>query len=439
MTYPAWITSIVAFVREHPRRAAAAICALVALLIAAWWSGSLRSASTAARVGASREMHRDDARPGAQLHIPWSQQMLASDGPCFDKPVPAPDDKMQAQADLEEKAVEAKAASVLDRFTANLAAGSTDRDRAAGMYLQEVEARHAAGAAWIQAHGTCADTDTACWSDLSEAGVDAVGTVGYQRALAHLATTTSDAEAYALALYSCTAVAGGDCALLSYAQWARLEPDNAVPWLHLAAEAERRHDRSGLDAAMLRASKSRYSDSYTDAISRPFFLSDDYQSQPPLVQFQLAAQVIGIEAAVALPPIQTAALYCKTGANSAASAQICGDLAAVLIEHSGTVMEVFLGGHIAEKVGWVDPRLSGLRDQADALRWQMSKDAESWKERAGCGGLPEFQARVQLGELAFLRRELAGNGVPASEAAEQWRAEVRKRSIASPQPQALER
>jgi len=435
MTYPAWITSIVAFVREHPRRAAAAICALVALLIAAWWSGSLRSASTAARVGASREMHRDDARPGAQLHIPWSQQMLASDGPCFDKPVPAPDDKMQAQADLEEKAVEAKAASVLDRFTANLAAGSTDRDRAAGMYLQTRGAEGAAATAWTRAHGNCADGDMACWSDLGQATT--AGGAEVKSALARLATTTSDAEAYALAMYSCRPAGGANCAMLSYAQWAKLEPDNAVPWLYLAAEAERRHDRSGLDAAMLRASKSRYSDSHMDAISRPFFQSDDYESQPPLVQFQLTAQLIVIQAGFALPPVQTAALYCKTGANSAPSAQICGDLAALLIEHSQTLIEVFLGGHIAEQVGWVDPRLSGLRDQADALRWQMSKDAESWKER--CGSVEELHARVQLGELAVLRRELAANRVSTSEAAEQWRAEVRKRSIASPQPQALER
>ena len=102
-------------------------------------------------------------------------------------------------------------------------------------------------------------------------------------------------------------------------------------------------------------------------------------------------------------------------------------------------MEVFLGGHIAEKVGWVNPRLSGLRDQVDALRWQMSKDAESWKERAGCASLQELHARLQLGELAFLRRELADRGVPISDAGERWRAEAPQRAIASPQPQPLER
>jgi len=322
MTYRAWITSFIGFVREHPRHVAAVVGALLALLIAAWWSGSLRSASTLARVGKPQEIHQDEDRAGAQLHIRWPQQTLGSDGPCFDSSVPTADDSPPVQAELEKEAK--AAASILHRLAANLAAGSTDRDRAVGMYLQAVQARNAAVTAASQAHGKCADTDTACWSDLFQAGAEAVGAAEVQRALAHLATTTSDPEAYALALYSCTAVAGGDCALLSYAQWAKLEPDNAVPWIYLAAEAEKRHDRSGVDAAMLRASKSRYSDEHLDAISRPF-LSDDYASQPPAVQWDLAAQVIGIQAAVAIPSIQTAALYCKNGANSAPSAQICGE------------------------------------------------------------------------------------------------------------------
>jgi len=311
-----------------------------------------------------------------------------------------------------------------------------------GLYLQALEAsnesRNAAGSAWIQAHGACADTDGACWSGLLQAQDEAVGPAEVQSALAHLATTTSDPEAYALALYSCTAAAGGDCALLSHAQWAKLEPDNAVPWMYLAAEADRRHDRSGVEAALLRASKSRYIDTHMDAISRPF-LSDEYQRQPPLVQAMLDAQLIGMRAAFVVPNVQTAALYCKAGANSANSAQICGDLAALLIEHGQTLMEVSIGGHIAEKVGWADPRLSVLRDQVDALRWQMDKDAKSWKEPVGCVAIQQTNARVLRGELAFIRRELADSGVSVSDAAERWRAEARKRAIASPQPQPLER
>jgi hypothetical protein len=235
--------------------------------------------------------------------------------------------------------IEAAAASELHRLAADLAARSTDRERATGTYLQMVAA---AGAAW-RAHRDCADGDEACQAAAAQAVSTA--TADSRRALVRLASTTSDADTYALAMHSCRAPAGqssiDDCALLNNAQWARIEPDNAVPWLYLAADAGRRRDRGG----------------------------------------------------------------------------------------------VAIGSKIAERVGWNDPRLSSLHDEADAMRWQVSQELKSAQEHSfySCDSLQRLHhhtaAQAQFGESEFLRRELAASGVTTSQAAERRRAEIHRQGL----------
>ena len=63
--------------------------------------------------------------------------------------------------------------------------------------------------------------------------------------LVRLAVVSQDPLVYVIALEACKGSAEGgaaNCALLSLEQWARLDPDNAQPWLELAAQAQREHD-----------------------------------------------------------------------------------------------------------------------------------------------------------------------------------------------------
>jgi len=264
-----------------------------------------------------------------------------------------------------------------------------------------------------------------------------IATADQRRALVRLATSTSDADAYAMAMYSCgptlAKTSHDDCALLSSAQWAKIEPDNAVPWLYLGAEAERRRDRSGLEAALFRASKSRYSDPHIDAISR-LLASDAYERVPPPVQPRLAVALLGVQAALPLAALQVATQYCGGSAPTDSRAETCGDLAALLIEHGRTAIEVFVGSKIAERIGWSDSRLSALHDDADAMRWRLYMAPQSLQEHVllSCDSLQQLRrtmtAAAQLGEAGAVRRDLAESGVSASQAAEQWRAETRRKA-----------
>ncbi|MBC7995326.1 MAG: hypothetical protein H7Z15_19010 [Rhizobacter sp.] len=63
--------------------------------------------------------------------------------------------------------------------------------------------------------------------------------------VARLAASSQDPFVYAMAMEACkgrSASDSGSCRLLSTAQWVRLDPDNAVPWRALAAEARDRDE-----------------------------------------------------------------------------------------------------------------------------------------------------------------------------------------------------
>jgi len=251
-----------------------------------------------------------------------------------------------------------------------------------------------------------------------------------------VATTTTDPDAYALAEAACEPIGDTlkpECALLSYAQWARIESDNAIPWLYLAKEAQRRRDHSTFEAALDRASNSRYSDPRSDQILR-LLESDAMDAQSPPVQAQLAVSLVGVWAAFAVPVPSGLMQYCGKPDQANSHVETCTNLAAILIGQSRTALEVSLGGRIAETIGRSDPRVATMRDLADAIRWQWSQHMKSAVEESrtvfSCEGLQRLRrnmaAQAQLGEVGLLRQELADAGVSVSQTAERLRAEIRQ-------------
>jgi hypothetical protein len=76
--------------------------------------------------------------------------------------------------------------------------------------------------------------------------------------VARLAAASTDPFVYAIALEACAGRRGGEggsCSLLSNAQWVRLDPDNAVPWQALAAEARERDEPQAEDEALQLAAR----------------------------------------------------------------------------------------------------------------------------------------------------------------------------------------
>jgi hypothetical protein len=436
MTLSAWIATVVGFLRR--RRVAAAGGALLVILVAVWWSEWRQGARTQPAIdwGPSPPSHEVAALSSASQQPSSGLPTAKDDELCGYGPVPVVDGIPQVPPEIERAAQ-----SALGSLAADLSARSADRERAMGLYLQTI----AAGAAWSRTHPNCATDDGACEFDANRAAWDA--TADSRRVLVRLATSTSDPDAYALAIYSCRPWPGvssiGDCALLRNGQWARIEPDNAVPWLFVAGEAQQRGDRNAFETALNRASKARYSDPHLDQISK-LLASDALAAQSPPIQMQLAISLLGIQAALPLPDFHALAQYCSGAAQTDPNGiQTCSDLASTLVEHGRTEVEVMVGGRIAEQIGSTNPRLSTLRDEADAIRWQWGQWLKSMRETdhrsLTCNSLQALRrnaaVRAQLGESGRLYQQLAVSGLTASQAAERWRADMRQFQQQSHGPQ----
>jgi hypothetical protein len=167
------------------------------------------------------------------------------------------------------------------------------------------------------------------------------------------------------------------------------------------------------------------------------FISDSFEAQPSPVQVQLAIVLVGFQAALTIPGPPGLRQYCSKLDAASSRFETCVNLAAMFIEHGRTALDVFLGGIIAERIGSNDPRLSALRDQADAITWQWS---QQWKSElkesqslfGSCDWLQRWRrnvaAGVRLGETAVLRQKLADAGITVSQAAQRRRAEIQQRS-----------
>ena len=148
----------------------------------------------------------------------------------------------------------------------------------------------------------------------------------------------------------------------------------------------------------------------------------------PNFQIELAGSLLSMQGELPNPNLAAVVHYCGIGAHLDPNhVQTCGDLAATLVERSRTAIEVLIGGRIAEQVSWANPRLASLRDEADAMRWQLFRMQESQQAQMllGCYStqrlLRNVIAQAQFGESGRLRQELAARGVTTAQAAEAWR------------------
>jgi hypothetical protein len=409
MALAACMAGVVEFVQDRPRLAAAAAIAFLAIVAPVWWLVSQRGAAAPSRADQTAASPRVPDKVLLPPPLPTARLEQCGSGS-----IPVIVGSSQLASDME--AAQSAADSALARLRTELAARSTDRDHALGLYLQMVAAPSAAS------YEACGSDYAACQQALPTAIADTQG------ALVRIATHTSDADAYALAVYSCMWPSNADCDLLSYAQWATIEPDNAVPWLYLAGDAQRHGDQSTVEAALYRASKARFSNPHLDQISGLVY-SNAAAALSPTFQTELAGTLLSIQGGLPHPNLSVVIRYCgDAGQTIAGHVQTCGDLAAMLVQRSRTAIEVLIGGRVAEQVSWANPRVAALRDEADAMRWQLFRMPGSQQAQMlpGCDStqrlLPIAAAQAQFGESGRLRQELAARGVTTAQAADAWRA-----------------
>lgn len=260
---------------------------------------------------------------------------------------------------------------------------------------------------------------TAAAERLAQTHTDAVHAAallasGQTDRLAAWAAGTRDPTSYAIAWQACLQAddSAASCRLLSPAQWARLDPGNAMAWLALADEA----GAAGLpqqetDAMQMAASAPRAT-AYASAV--PALLGAAFEGSPaqPHRLLLLAAgwRISGLWRSVGL---QQALRYCEPESPAwVERREVCERLADTLLAHAEQLDEHAAGLALGRRVGWTSERLAALDEEQQALEELAAR--QNVMSAVDCANAHRLQAWMAAaasgGEVAGLRALLRDSG-----------------------------
>jgi hypothetical protein len=244
--------------------------------------------------------------------------------------------------------------------------------------------------------------------------------------LVQLAVDTKDPAVYALAYTKCItgaqdSVIPGACTQLSLDEWTRADSDNAVPWLQLAAKARRENNSAAEAAAFAHAVQAHTYEGYNwslFAFAQPAMPSDITAAD----RWYLAAQVVGVQAAMPVP-YQQLLRYCSRDAvNDANVRRQCNALAELMVTQATTLLSFSMGKSFGARVGWPAERVDNLTQQLNAsmqaLAQMMPSDPDQqWSCDTVARGNAYMSEWVQLGELGLARAAIERSGETVAELA----------------------
>jgi hypothetical protein len=242
--------------------------------------------------------------------------------------------------------------------------------------------------------------------------------------LVQLAVVTQDPAAFALAYAKCIKgfdepASQGACPQLSLGDWTRADPDNAVPWLRLAAKARRDGDGTAEAAAMAHAARAHEYQPYNWSVFS-FAQAAIPNDLAATDRWILTTQVIGVEAAMPAPN-QPLFQYCSRDAlNDATVQQQCSALAELLVSKGGTLLEVTVGKSLGARVGWPAARLDKLTQEVKASMQVINEmTGTDPKQQWNCDSVARGNAYMsqleELGERGLARQTIEGSGETVAE------------------------
>jgi len=214
-------------------------------------------------------------------------------------------------------------------------------------------------------------------------------------------------------------------------EWARIDADNATPWLLLADNARAKNDPAAEADAFRQAAKARKIDSYYDSLLA-FTEPELPRDATPLDRWYLAVAVMGIESATAMPQYNVALKHCSTEAIQDSNVrQQCGALAELLATKDPTLLDLGIGASLGARVGWPKGRVDGLRQEGDALTQTIMQATPTGNDDLWtCNGVERGNAFVheiaRLGELGSAREARERSGETAEELARRQREFIEK-------------
>ncbi len=257
--------------------------------------------------------------------------------------------------------------------------------------------------------------------------------------LARLALATNDPVVYAVAFNTCRKRASGACALLSAEQWTRVDPGNAVPWMHVLEDARTRRDVQGEAEALYQVSVAKRFDTREFAI--PGLIAAIESAAPEgesdtVAVFELALETFGMAAAWAMPAYQHLTQACRADAlRDANRRQTCEGIATTLSERSDTVLPTMIGISIGRRLDWPMERVAGRRGEYEAYLSSTSDETTNIEQMFACGGMRTFLARFErqgeIGEAAYMRQWAKASGKSPEEFERIGRASIARREAAA--------
>jgi hypothetical protein len=258
--------------------------------------------------------------------------------------------------------------------------------------------------------------------------------------LVAMATITQDATVYAMAMQVCSRAlydSSPHCGRLTPEQWARLDPDNGIPWVSVFNAAQMRGDAAAQDEALYRASLATQ---WSGRAMRFAGLAVDLLATNPDPTERMLAlvTVVGVQAALSLPAYQHVMKHCAAGGD-AHRQQACDRIARLMVNQGELQLDVALGRRIGESAGWpvheverVSARLHG-----HSIAMQVAIDPMPKNGILSCDGLRAglrwAVGSATIGERAWGERELQRLGLGDDELLRRWHAIERAKAASAPQ------
>ncbi len=318
-------------------------------------------------------------------------------------------------AEAAHPAGEARGAQVIEQTLSAMQNSSDPRARAAGLVLKPLIAeletlRRDNPAEPCEARNCVPVPPTPAAAGRAAAQADADAATLFD-AVARMAASSTDPGVYAIAFHACNgpiAQRGGACQLITAAQWARLDPGNAVPWAFVAAAAQGQGDAATVNEAMHQIAQARRSHHGWGVLPGLVLDHAPAAAQALEATHQLLVSAIGVEAAWVIPGYQTISPFCKAEALADTNRrEICRQIAEVLAEQSDTLLDRSFGASIGKRVGWPAERTDAMRAEFAALS-QTVADAGVDPDRPTCAALRRSVDYIRSvgadGELGAMRR-----------------------------------
>jgi hypothetical protein len=234
--------------------------------------------------------------------------------------------------------------------------------------------------------------------------------------LAQMAERSNDPSVYAITLQACDAYrsrnsGSGACDGVNAAQWARLDPGNAAPWLKLAEQAQASGDQAALAEAIYRVSLAARIDWHANDFAMVAMQALPQTAEP--LDRALVTHLAREAESSWTPPSYTGLTAFCSSSDDVNRAQLCDSAANLLVRSGGSPVELRTGMRLGQIVGWDAQRIENLRLQRDVLSNAIAS-APFHEQGYSCRSIEQLQNWTVLehgsGELGAARAMLQSSG-----------------------------